>query len=60
MAPSDHPLARLILDEIGVVYDTDQLVRLFGTSLGPDSAPAAMRRNALAVLWSGECQTARS
>jgi homoserine dehydrogenase len=60
--PADHPLARLTPDEMGVVYYTEHVDRLFGASLepGPDPASAAMLRDVIDIVWSQTCQTAQS
>ncbi len=58
--PGDHPLARLTPDEMGVVYYTDHVNRLSGTSLepGPGPASAAMLRDVVDIIWSETGQTA--
>lgn len=60
--PGDHPLARLTSDEMGVVYYSDHVDRLFGASLepGPGPASAAMLRDVLDIIWSETCQTGHS
>lgn len=60
--PNEHPLARLTPHEMGVVYYTDHVDRLFGASLepGPGPASAAMLRDVLDIAWSETCQAARS
>ena len=52
--PADHPLARLLPDEMGVAYYTEHLDRLFAASLepGPDSASVAMIRDVIDILRS--------
>jgi homoserine dehydrogenase len=52
--PAEHPLARLLPDEMGVVYYTEHLDRLFGASLepGPDPASAAMIRDVIDIVRS--------
>jgi homoserine dehydrogenase len=58
----DHPLARLTPDEMGVVFYTEHVDRLFGASLepGPDPASAAMLRDVIDIVRSETCQTGRS
>jgi homoserine dehydrogenase len=50
--PSDHPLARMSGDEMGVVYHTDIAGRASATSLeyGPVPTAAAMLRDALEIV----------
>jgi homoserine dehydrogenase len=50
--PAEHPLARLLPDEMGVVYYTEHLDRLSGASLepGPDPASAAMIRDVIDIV----------
>jgi homoserine dehydrogenase len=50
--PAEHPLARLLPDEMGVVYYTEHLDRLFGASLEPGPAPAsaAMIRDVIDIV----------
>lgn len=52
--PMDHPLARLTPDEMGVVYYTDVVDRLFAASEEPGAAPAsaAMIRDIIDILHS--------
>jgi homoserine dehydrogenase len=52
--PAEHPLARLLPDEMGVVYYTEHLDRLFGASLEPGPAPAsaAMIRDVIDIVRS--------
>lgn len=55
--PAEHPLARLLPDEMGVVYYTEHIDRLFGASLepGPDPASAAMIRDVIDIVRSETC-----
>jgi homoserine dehydrogenase len=50
--PAAHPLARLHPDEMGVVYYTDTVDRLFAATLEPGAAPAAaaMVRDVLDIV----------
>ncbi len=59
--PAEHPLARLLPDEMGVVYYTEHLDRLFAASLepGPEPASAAMIRDVIDIVWSERCQQRR-
>jgi len=52
--PAEHPLARLLPDEMGVVYYTEHLDRLSSASLepGPDPASAAMIRDVIDIIRS--------
>jgi homoserine dehydrogenase len=58
--PLGHPLCRLTPDEMGVVYYTDHVDRLFAASLepGPEPASAAMLRDVLDIIRSETCQHA--
>jgi homoserine dehydrogenase len=62
--PDDHPLARLSPDEMGVVYYSGWVNRLFAASLEPGATPAsaAMLRDVLDIVGSESChaQTGRS
>jgi homoserine dehydrogenase len=60
--PADHPLTRLTPDEMGVVYYTEYVDRLFGASLepGPEPASAAMLRDVIDIVGSERCRSARS
>lgn len=63
--PLEHPLCRLTPDEMGVVYYTDVVERLFVASSEPDAPPAAaaMLRDVLdivrddrQIMWRGKRQ----
>lgn len=51
---ADHPLARLTPDEMGAVYYTEHVGRLFGASLepGPEPASAAILRDVIDIVRS--------